>query len=194
MVNDIELYNSIYTENQEKWNIGWRNVFIYITLWRYPRPDTIMDIGCGGGHVLKHIGEKWPKVKLSGVDISPVATEIAKENNPNGTFYTGRFEEMDLPHSDIVICAGVAEHFEDLDNSLKALKKTGDLFYLEVPNCIDLSPDRSEGFRKTFEGSGQHEWHLGGRTWEKHILDAGFEIVERIDGMTHETFFIWMLR
>jgi len=43
-------------------------------------------------------------------------------------------------------------------------------------------------------GSRQMEWHLSKQSWEKKILEAGFEIVDQFKGVKSWWQFIWILK
>lgn len=44
-------------------------------------PDSILDVGCGGGMQLNMLGSKFPKAYLTGVDFSEDAVTFASETN-----------------------------------------------------------------------------------------------------------------
>jgi len=157
----------------------------------------MLDIGCGNGHTIQYFKKHWPNTLYYGVDLSPVAIELAKERVPDAEFIAGDYKELTL-HCDLVTVMGVAEHFENLVDGLKSLKEYGNLIYLEVPDCLWMgklngSPNNEEGFRETFKGGLQVEWHLKRRTWEERIRMAGLEIVEYSAGS--DAFeFVWVLK
>ena len=104
---------------------------------------------------------------------------------------------------DTIVIMGVLEHFEDIPATLKKIRSlltlTGlpandGFVYVESPNCLAYSEDKTEGFRQTFNGSGQTEWHLARTSWEKMILDAEFTILRSIIGSNPFVEFIWVLK
>jgi trans-aconitate methyltransferase len=197
MYNDqVEFYNEIFRNNPTKWaSAVARDEAAYFLLEETlsDKPESVLDYGCGNGHTLAFFKTKWPDAKYTGVDISDVALELAKERLPEGEFY------QELPGKtkwDVIVIMGVAEHFVNPVHQLSALGKLltpGGYIYLEVPNCIAYSPDKTEGYRKTDGGSDQEEWHWQRDTWEKAILTAGLLIVERYKGHAPEWQFIWIL-
>lgn len=57
-----------------------------LTEWalsQFPRisPDSILDIGCGGGMMISLLAEKFPESRICGVDISEDAVEFTSEKN-----------------------------------------------------------------------------------------------------------------
>lgn len=195
----VKEYNDIYTANPDKWSGDFiRDWIAYTTIHKYnDSPASILDIGCGNGHTLEFLGGRWPGAKLYGIDLSDVAIDIAKSKLPDAEFMLGEFDEFDV-HCDVVTIMGTAEHFEDLTTSLRKVRKFGDLFYLEVPDCIWMgllngAKSKLEGFRRTFKGGLQKEWHLKRSSWEDRIRWAGFDIIEfTISSNPGE--FAWILR
>ena len=196
----VDLYNKIYSEKPEKWDLKYRDAFAYYVLQRHiEEPETFIDIGCGNGHTIEFFKKRWADTKYYGIDLSDEAIRVCGERTVDAEFICTTFEELDLPICDVLVIMGVAEHFEDLEHSLSRLKKFGKLIFLEVPDCLtsgidNLSGIEDEGWRKTFYGVDQMEWHLKRTTWEKHIKDAGLEIVESYPGLTPETQFVWVLK
>lgn len=101
-----------------------------ILLWRriadvsIGQPGAVLDIGCGGGHLLEilqkvpgHSGEN-----LCGVDYSARAVEQAKLRVPEANFELGDATRLPFLTGafDIVICCEVLEH---LDNPRQALRE-----------------------------------------------------------------------
>jgi SAM-dependent methyltransferase len=201
MDEEVERYNKIYTDNPEKWAGepgGLRDLIAYSNLHKYfHEPETVLDIGCGNGHTIEKFMRIWPNTLFYGIDISEVAIELAKERVPEAEFMVGDFKDYTL-NCDLVLVMGVAEHFEKLVDGLRSLRKYGTLFYLEVPDCLRAgifngSDNYDEGFRETYKGGLQVEWHLKKRSWEERIRMAGFEILEKPAGPDAITF-VWILR
>ena len=194
-MSEVELYNKIYTDNPHKWAADWRNMVAFATIAAHTvEPDMFLDIGCGNGHTIEYFDKRWGNTEYYGLDLSDVAVDLARQRVPDAMFACGTFEDAQLPYCDVVVIMGVLEHFENLDAALQYLKISGDLIYVECPNCLGYSDSQSEGFRQTHEGAGQNEWHLRRETWEQRITDAGFRIVESIQGFSAPTEFIWVLK
>jgi 2-polyprenyl-6-hydroxyphenyl methylase/3-demethylubiquinone-9 3-methyltransferase len=105
----------------------------------------ILDIGCGGGL----LAEEFTKLgaKVVGIDISHEAIKKAKEhanqNNLDIKYVAGEAER--LPFSDkfdIVVCADVFEHVNNLDRCISELArilKPGGLLFYDTINKTLLS-------------------------------------------------------
>jgi SAM-dependent methyltransferase len=201
MDEEVARYNRIYTDNPEKWAGdpgGLRDLVAYSHLHKYfKQPETVLDIGCGNGHTIEQFKKFWPDTLYYGIDISDVAIQLAKERVPEEEFIVGDFKDYTI-HCDLVLVMGVAEHFENLIDDLRTLKEYGTIFYLEVPDCLRAgifngSDNYDEGFRDTYKGGLQVEWHLKKSSWEQRIRLAGFEILESPAGPDPITF-VWILK
>jgi len=58
---------------------------------------SLVEIGCNCGPNLFRIQEKFPKVKLSGVDVNIEALEVGKLRLPKVDFYVGDVQNLFLP-------------------------------------------------------------------------------------------------
>src|SRR5262249_49894698 len=94
-------------------------------LKRVPQPiESILDVGCGGGHMTLLMGHEYPQAKVVGIELNPSAIEYAKGNqkkqpspSPNVTFQWRRQAELlGSPKSyDVVISSLVCHHMEDAE-------------------------------------------------------------------------------
>jgi 2-polyprenyl-6-hydroxyphenyl methylase / 3-demethylubiquinone-9 3-methyltransferase len=102
----------------------------------------VLDIGCGGGILAEKFAEKGANV--TGIDLSPVAIEAAKkhaaESGLNMTYRVASPNELAAENPepfDIVICAEVLEHVDDLRGFLRdalGMLKPGGLFFFGTIN------------------------------------------------------------
>ena len=199
-------YNQIYENHPMKWANSYRDKFAFEVLGSYGNRSSFLDIGCGNGHTIDYFHTKWPEIKYVGVDLSKEAIRLAKERCPYAEFVVGDIlssipELLRIrPSYSRITIMGVVEHFDDPGETLKAIRPLlalKGLMYVEAPNCLQLDPDKTEGFRRTYEPKGtglQEEWHLKRDTWETIIRDAGYIIERSVQGMSSETEFVWILR
>lgn len=198
-----EEYDLIYLERPERWTDAKRDEFAFKCLSDalHEEPYKLLDLGCGNGHTLAFFADRWKKTKYHGIDLSKIAIKLAKAKVPQAELYAARLDDFD-PYNyyehfgpfNCILIMGVAEHFADIVKELKIVRdnltKNG-CVYLEVPNVLRLSGRPDEGW---YESSHQYEWHLRRETWEKHILDAGFYMDERIVGPSVFCEFVWILK
>jgi len=196
MTEKAEEYNQMFRAKPNRWSGLERSDFM-IGVLKVHKPDAkfIIDVGCGNGIGLQNVGHHYSTSELYGIDISEEAIKLAQERVPDGKFTT----EEDFTNRkkfDIVICAGVAEHVEQLPEFLQKLKsrlKKDGICYFEVPHNLVYSRG-PKTFRRLTVGSKQVEWHYELKDWEKLLIEAGFEVVRRYRGRKATWGFIWVLR
>lgn len=193
-------YDRFYKRNPMKWASDERDAFTYAALADYlgRAPASLIDVGCGNGHTIAYLQKHWPETQYSGLDLSPEAIRLARLAAPFARFHRGFLDQINLLRYEAVLVLGVAEHFEDIPQNLARVRKliaAGGFAYIEVPNCIAYpASEPVEGFRRLNGGSKQWEWHLFRPTWEKHLVNAGFEIVRALNGPNDPPEFIWFVK
>lgn len=98
---------------------------------------NIVDVGCGTGHLLKLISEKFENATLVGFEYSNSAIEIAKKICPKAAFFQFDIYENFQQKFDIILCTEVLEHLlypnKALETCLQMIKNEGTLL-ITVPN------------------------------------------------------------
>src|ERR1700679_3818958 len=100
--------------------LQWLEQFVHLPSPGYPL--HIMDVGCGGGDMLRRI-ERWAAqrrlpVRLTGVDMNPFAICAAREFTPAGSEIRWIVEKADSPETatepiDLVISSLFTHHLAD---------------------------------------------------------------------------------
>lgn len=107
-------------------------------------PKNILDVGCFCGGSGRWLKNKFPAVKVLGIEMLEKAAEIARQ------FYdqvlVGKFEDHDLTEYqgkfDAIIAADVLEHMYDpwqVLQKLKPLLAPGGAIYISLPNIRNLN-------------------------------------------------------
>lgn len=83
-------------------------------------PETILDIGCGGGQFTLALAKGFPKANVVGIDISSEAIAFAKERLRETSLRNISFEHVSRPHLsyppnsfDAVTATLVCHHLDD---------------------------------------------------------------------------------
>lgn len=147
------------------------------------KPKTILEVGCGEGHITKVLVENTD-AKIHCTDISNTILNIAKEavKSPRLSFENKNIYELEpkIYQSDIVVCCEVLEH---LENPMLGLEK---LYSVASPYCL-LSVPREPIFRTLNFIRGAHFADLGNspghiQHWSKrgfiNLVQSKFEIIK----------------
>jgi ubiquinone/menaquinone biosynthesis C-methylase UbiE len=76
-------------------------------------PESILDVGCGTGRLLRKAKERWPKARLIGVDPAEGMMKNARQLIPSATFYVAMAESLPLPDAsvDLVLSTASFHHW-----------------------------------------------------------------------------------
>ena len=122
-----------------------RNVFTenYCTFCPPSRgQESILEIGCNKGFLMKAIKERYPESKSIGIDLSPHDIQYAKEYVPEAEFYCiDAFEYLEENQSkfDMIFAKDIMEHIpkdrqEKFVRLLHGALKENGLCIVQVPN------------------------------------------------------------
>ncbi len=107
--------------------------------------DSVLDIGCGVGHILSEIKKKNPDLKLFAADIDDNTLAITKERvDIDGAYKIDTVEnlfEMNITF-DMIIMSHVLEHTRrpvDVVEGLLQMVKPNGIIILAVPNPVRLA-------------------------------------------------------
>jgi 2-polyprenyl-3-methyl-5-hydroxy-6-metoxy-1,4-benzoquinol methylase len=84
-----------------------------------PPPDSIIDVGCGGGWFTRRLAVKYPGAMVVGEDVSAEAINLARDRHrhPNLSFRVSghRAFEAEEDSVDVVTATLVCHHLEDAE-------------------------------------------------------------------------------
>jgi ubiquinone/menaquinone biosynthesis C-methylase UbiE len=106
-----------------RWPIFGLERYIVLKALAEPKPHGwLVDLGCGPGHLVARIVHEFPDVKTIGLDVSKVATTIARHNSPADVYFSPVFVVADgqqLPFSessvDLVVSSLSLHHWRDAE-------------------------------------------------------------------------------
>jgi SAM-dependent methyltransferase len=87
------------------------------------QPKSVLDVGCGSGHLLAEVSKLWPSASLRGIDFSAESIKLATRLFPHINFMQGSIFDLERLESrfDLVICTEVIEHLEAADRAIDQL-------------------------------------------------------------------------
>lgn len=111
---------------------------------------TVLDLGCGPGNNAKIILKNNPSYKVTGVDLSANAIELARQNVPEATFLVQDIRKIDAEQQyDVILAAFCIVHLTDeetlglLEKISSMLRNNGSLYlsFMEgkMPGCETTS-------------------------------------------------------
>lgn len=135
-------------------------------------PATVTEIGCGMGNLLEHLAQHYhPRTAIIGIEGNRQAAEFARRRHADiRQQFVGR-DELALPQSDLIIAYGVAEHVEDLEGFIEAIRagcRVGGTVIL----CV---PVQDHGGYDVFFSD--HIWHFTLAQFAAALERQGFEIL-----------------
>ncbi len=106
-------------------------------------PASVVDLGCGPGHLAALLRERWPGVPVVGLDASPAMVERARRTDPDGRYVLGDVREYaagrsDAPGADLVISNATLQWVPGHVGLLRPLAdRAGQTFAFSVPGNHD---------------------------------------------------------
>ena len=99
----------------------------------------ILDAGCGEGHLLQKLHERYPEHTYTGIDITDIALQKAKERCPFADIRSMDLTQLSWSDAtfDVVIITEVLEHifeYEDVLRECKRVLKNGGSFIITFPH------------------------------------------------------------
>jgi SAM-dependent methyltransferase len=125
------------------------------------RPDTVVDLGCGGGQLLAEIAERMPRAALTGIDIAAPQLEINRETHPDIAWQVADLDgESELGELagrfDAVVAAELIEHLDQpgaLLRSARQLVAPRGRLYLSTQSGALRETERRVGHRRHFSAA-----------------------------------------
>lgn len=133
-----------YLEANPDWHVedsAWKADQVHAMLAKHRlTPDTVCEVGCGAGEVLRELGERLgTTTSFVGYDISPQAYELAASRAGDRLrFVLGDLAaEPDEVVFDVLLILDVIEHLEDPFAFLRAMRPRAGHVLLHIP--LDLT-------------------------------------------------------
>lgn len=150
-----------------------------------PDAQCLLDLACGGGYFLRQLASFTPReTPLVGLDISPQAIRIARQECPQARYLVGVGESLPFaPETfDAITCWGSLEHFLDIEEAIQEMKRVASpeaRFFILVPNLFwykDILSVFFTGNRKT--RNQMHERFAALGEWSRLLEGLGLEVLK----------------
>jgi ubiquinone/menaquinone biosynthesis C-methylase UbiE len=84
-------------------------------------PDSIIDVGCGTGRLLRAAALRWPTARLLGVDPARHMVSEAQRLNSGATFTVSRAESLPFPDgaADVILTSMSFHHWADQEAGIR---------------------------------------------------------------------------
>ena len=181
--------NDIYTgdaylKNKPTWDdegSGWKAGIIHSILQSNGiHCQTMVEIGCGAGGILKELSTLNPSIKeLKGYDISPHAIALAKEKQDEKiSFFNIDFVNSHEPGADVLLLIDVIEHIDDYYGFLNKIRDKSKYVLFHIPldlSCRNILKPQTIFLQRKLVG---HIHYFTKEIAEWTLNDTGFEIMD----------------
>jgi SAM-dependent methyltransferase len=112
-------------EEKHFWFTARSELVVWLLRRHFPRPRSVLEVGCGTGGVLAQIAAEHPDVELTGGDLLKEALDVARARVPQATLL--QLDARRLPYVDEfdVVCAlDVLEHVAEDGAALAEIERS----------------------------------------------------------------------
>jgi cyclopropane fatty-acyl-phospholipid synthase-like methyltransferase len=138
--------------------------------------QSVAEVGCGAGIILKELSKRYEHAKFYGYDISPDAKKFWKNDIPHVTFTLDRFQSQE-GNFDVLLVIDVLEHIEDYIGFLRNILSRSMFFVFHIPlelSAQQIIRDIQLHTRATYG----HIHYFSKATALATLADAGFHILD----------------
>ena len=88
--------------------------------------DSVLEVGCGEGHVTEKLAARYPKARVLGTDFSPEIIDVARREHPTLTFETQSIYDVSRRADtwDLIVACEVFEHLDEPERALIELARS----------------------------------------------------------------------
>ena len=128
-MDDVERFNRLASKREPSWlSALWPGAMhraIFRALGPMAGTETVLDVGCGTGGLLRAVRRRWPEARAVGVDPAEKALVVAREKRPGGLFLVGNAEALPLPtaSADVAVSTFSFHHWRDQPTGLREVAR-----------------------------------------------------------------------
>jgi SAM-dependent methyltransferase len=181
--NDPHLTGEYYRHNPT-WHVEyspWKadNIYRMITKNNL-RPQTVCEVGCGAGEVLRQLQLKLPgDVQFWGCDVAPQAIALAKtRENDRLRFDVADLGQIETPAFDLMLILEVVDHVEDYLGFLRMLKGRSARKIFSFSLDISVQSALRAGALLQRRVAHSHRHHFSKETALRTLEETGYEILD----------------
>jgi len=101
---------------EDVWKQGerfWQAIVNAIEAVSMPDPTHIVELGCGVGRITRLLAARWPKARVTGIDITPGALATARIQVPEAKFINNYRIPFSVAAPDLVVTCTCLQHITD---------------------------------------------------------------------------------
>ena len=145
------------------------------------RPQSICDVGCGAGEVLRLLHDRMDnRCVFCGYDISPHALEMCKGRaNERVHFKLGDVgQQAEGTFFDLMLVLDVVEHVEDYFGFLTAIRPKSELKIFHIPLDLSVQTVLRKGALQKRRRLHSHIHYFTKETALATLRDSGYQILD----------------
>ncbi|HLY31672.1 MAG TPA: class I SAM-dependent methyltransferase [Ktedonobacterales bacterium] len=160
---------------------AWKASYILRMLQRHHlEPQTICEVGCGAGEVLKQLQEQMdPQRQFVGYDISPYAIQLAQSRaNERLRFIQADFLQEEAASFDLILVLDVLEHLEDYFSFLRAIGSKSSYTIFHIPLDLSVQTIMRRGALPSVRDTYGHLHYFTKETALRTLSETGYDILD----------------
>jgi ubiquinone/menaquinone biosynthesis C-methylase UbiE len=153
--------------------IGWiHDAMLASVAGEVGSPESVLDVGCGTGRLLRKVAERWPGAALTGVDPAEEMISVARRLAPSVSFHVAAAQAMPVADSSIALALSSISlhHWEQQLEGLREIART-----LRPSGCLCLADIAIPAWAARLVRSRARSPAVIGRL----VAEAGLELRER---------------
>jgi SAM-dependent methyltransferase len=140
--------------------------------------NSIVEVGCGSGDILRHLRVWYSEAKLVGYDISPQAEQFWTQDSENIEFHLADFHHVNKSQFDVLLMLDVFERVRDPFTFLENSQRHAKYFVFHIP--LDLSAQsvmRKSPLMSVRRSVGHLNFYTKDLALET-LIDCGYDIID----------------